>query len=589
MADNPESGVMGDERTLSGWLENRIAGPDGLAEALLLLVAAAAAWVFRFVQDDAFISFRYARNMARGNGLVFNVGEPVEGYTNFLWTLIHVIPERFGWNTPVFSELLGIATMVVTVAIVLVVSRRLFASRGFALLVGLVLVANMSFLGYATGGLETMMQTMCLMGVVWALLPALMDGTQRLSAPRLLLAGGASGLAVLTRLDSVVFLAVLFVAACVVQWRADRTSPMNPVRTVLLSAVPAAVLVVPWLIWKLDYYGQLLPNTFYAKSASGPLQPVLYGLLYVLAYFISYGAFLLIGRFRKYRRSFFEVPGVAALLAVVPVWLLYICYVGADFMEYRFMVVITPLLAMLAAWLLDRFVRLRSQVLLLAVLAVFALSHQLVVNPIPFPVLSFKTINHWPTESDTTWFALGELLHENFPGGPEAEGQPTIAVAPLGVISYFADLESIDMLGLTDADVARNGDDAQMYYPGHVKMATPDYLESRGVDLVIGQPMPTRHPEQFDSYRLSQLVTIYPVTDLRELPEEAVVVELPATTTPDGVDIVWPTIYLGGNELVDEAIERNGWVTKEIVRECDPDDLPGLLQRVVATRTCPDL
>ena len=48
--------------------------------------------------------------------------------------------------------------------------------------------------------------------------------------------------------------------------------------------------------------------------------------------------------------------------------------------------------------------------LLLAVLAVFALSHQLVVNPIPFPVLSFKTINHWPTESDTTWFALGELL-----------------------------------------------------------------------------------------------------------------------------------------------------------------------------------
>src|SRR3954447_14615800 len=46
------------------------------------------AWVFRFIQDDAFISFRYADNLARGNGLVWNAGEYVEGYTNFLWTMI---------------------------------------------------------------------------------------------------------------------------------------------------------------------------------------------------------------------------------------------------------------------------------------------------------------------------------------------------------------------------------------------------------------------------------------------------------------------------------------------------------------------
>ena len=42
----------------------------------------------RFIQDDAFISFRYAKNLIEGNGLVFNVGERVEGYTNFLWTIL---------------------------------------------------------------------------------------------------------------------------------------------------------------------------------------------------------------------------------------------------------------------------------------------------------------------------------------------------------------------------------------------------------------------------------------------------------------------------------------------------------------------
>ena len=45
--------------------------------------------VFNFVTDDAFISFVYSRNLAEHGKLVFNLGEhPVEGYTNFLWTVL---------------------------------------------------------------------------------------------------------------------------------------------------------------------------------------------------------------------------------------------------------------------------------------------------------------------------------------------------------------------------------------------------------------------------------------------------------------------------------------------------------------------
>lgn len=578
---------------MSDWIGDRTAGREGPAEAVLLCVSAVVAWAFRFVQDDAFITYRYARNLARGEGLVLNPGEKVEGYTNFAWTVIQAIPERLGWSTPLFSQLLGIAMMVACVFVVLRITDRLFGAsrtdgRGFTLLVGIVLVTNMTFLVYSTGGLETMMQTLVVMVVTWALLDALIDRRAPV-VPKLLLAGVFAGIAILTRLDSVVYLVALYAAVLFRQWGAGGRPVGALARTVGVSAVPAALLVVPWLVWKLDYYGELLPNTFFAKSASGPLQPIVYGLLYIAVYLLSYGAFLLIGRMRKYRSGFFAVPGVAALFIVVPVWLTYIVYVGADFMEYRFFVILSPVLAMLVAWLVDRFVNPVPQVLLVSVLLVFSLAHRFVVPPIAFPVLSFRTINHWPTDSKTTWYGLGNLLADNFPGGPEVPGQPVIAVAPLGVISYFSDLETIDMLGLTDAEVARHGDDAQMYYPGHVKMATPEYLVSRGVDLIVGQPGPTRDPQRFDGYRLSQLVSVYPVTDLRDLPEEAVVVELPATTTADGVDIVWPTIYLGGNEAVDEAIERNGWVVKPIIRECDPADLGLWLQRVVATRTCPDL
>mgnify|MGYP004280342605 CR=1 FL=1 len=43
-----------------------------------------------YVKDDTFISMRYARNLAMGHGLVFNYGERLEGYTNFLWVMLTV-------------------------------------------------------------------------------------------------------------------------------------------------------------------------------------------------------------------------------------------------------------------------------------------------------------------------------------------------------------------------------------------------------------------------------------------------------------------------------------------------------------------
>ena len=68
---------------LAGW---RWLGPSlcALALAVGLVLAVQRASIF----DDAFISFRYARNLLDGHGLVWNPGERVEGYTNFLWTIL---------------------------------------------------------------------------------------------------------------------------------------------------------------------------------------------------------------------------------------------------------------------------------------------------------------------------------------------------------------------------------------------------------------------------------------------------------------------------------------------------------------------
>src|SRR5262249_6892870 len=70
------------------------AGLAALVLALGVVRAARIAWV----TDDAYISFRYADHLVRGFGLVFNPGERVEGYSNFLWTLWCALGLRLGFD-----------------------------------------------------------------------------------------------------------------------------------------------------------------------------------------------------------------------------------------------------------------------------------------------------------------------------------------------------------------------------------------------------------------------------------------------------------------------------------------------------------
>ena len=560
------------------------------AEAVLVVLAAVAAWSIRFVQDDAFISYRYSRNLARGEGLVFNAGERVEGYTNFLWTALHAVPESLGWSTPLFSQVIGIVTMVGAVLVTGVLARRLFSSRSFALLAQAVLVANVSFLGYGTGGLETMLQTLLVLGVSVALLPYGTANAVRTGwTARRVTAGLVAGLAMLTRMDSAVLIATVVLVHLVAVVREPRpgddgpSSAWRPLATAALAiGLPAAAVVVPWLVWKWGYYGSLFPNTLAAKSTANPIVPFLYGVVYLVCFLLSYAAFLLIGRARRRWRSFLAVPGVAQVAWVVPVWFLYICVVGADFMEFRFVVPVIPFLALFAAYLLDPITTVLRQALLVGTLLAFSAAHAVAPTILPYPVLTFTQISHWPSSSPTAWQAMGELLNEQFPGGPDVPGQPVIAVAPLGVIGYFADLPTVDMLGLADATVAREGATFDLYYPGHVRMATVPYLEQRGVDLVIGQPRVVRAEPERTSYRLSEVTNLWPAADLKLLGDQARIIEIPLSDTQ-----VWLVVWLEPNDRVAEAVERNGWRVLPIERTCDPADQPNWFARAAVGRaTC---
>ena len=227
--------------------------------------------------DDAFISFRYARNLVDGNGLVFNVGERVEGYTNFLWVMLVAALMRITrLDAPVIGLWLCPFFLVSNLTVVYFVGRRLcgpHAPRPYVPIAALVLAFHGAFTSFGTTGMETMAASTFVVAGAGSLLVR----SARLSA---LLPAIFFILAALTRPDHGLFYACggLAVLAIAFQRSSSQRGSHDEATTttqlhIAKAAIPLLLYAVPFVAyaiyvwWKVDYYGSLLPNTYYAKSA----------------------------------------------------------------------------------------------------------------------------------------------------------------------------------------------------------------------------------------------------------------------------------------------------------------------------------
>ena len=106
--------------------------------------------------DDAYISFRYGQNLLAGHGLVFNAGEKVEGYTNFLWTLLMAPLMGVGLPPGPVAIVLGALSALGTLVVAFLLMRRLMPEGGaLATVPGLLLAVDGSFSLWSVSGLET--------------------------------------------------------------------------------------------------------------------------------------------------------------------------------------------------------------------------------------------------------------------------------------------------------------------------------------------------------------------------------------------------------------------------------------------------
>ena len=232
--------------------------PVALASVTLLVIQAVrASWL----TDDALIAFRYADNLASGRGLVFNIGERVEGFSSLLFILVLAPLRAMGIAPAAAARVLGIGGSVVELLALVFLAFRVTRSAGAALAAGALLATDRIVTVWSTGGLETSFHA-SLVFVAFALMVHFRDRPDRgvwpLASIHLLVTA--------SRPEGVAYL-VLYLGALAYQLRrAELDVVRNMARALLITLGMQAIVYG----FRLAYFHSLVPNTYRAKVEGVP-------------------------------------------------------------------------------------------------------------------------------------------------------------------------------------------------------------------------------------------------------------------------------------------------------------------------------
>jgi hypothetical protein len=313
-------------------------------------------------------------------------------------------------------------------------------------------------------------------------------------------AGGALIAATLTRPDHGLFYATMGLAL-VWRWLARGLRPPDgqtrraawraAAREALAYAAPSLAYAA-YLFWKYHYYGDIVPNTYYAKSVDATYWRQ--GLAYLTASGLSanllviaplFALWLLFDRDRR-TADFRRFAGLGAAI-----WLAYVVKVGGDFMIGRFLVVVMPLLLLGVERGIHRWARHGRRRPSWRAIAATAL----VAASLHGAAMIAPDKQRWFMADERTYYPVRRLFpvevgHGAYSNGvafrrafSKATARPTIATSGVGMVGYYSRLPVVDIAGLNDPVVGRKRIRLRGR-PGHEKSANTTYLDARGVAFV---------------------------------------------------------------------------------------------------------
>ena len=230
--------------------------------ALAFLVPLAYAAYTNHAWDDWYITFRAAKNLAVGNGLVFTIGERVHSFTSPLGTLI---PALLSYMTGNVSDdlvlwlyrIINCAVLGAAAINLLAILRHLKVDFWLSILAIGMVILDAKLVDFSINGMETAFMAFFLVLAIRAhVIPV--------ARPVLTLGLAWAGL-MWTRPDSVIYIAALAFAFLVFPCGRER-SRAGILRQYFQSGLVALLVYGPWLIWAWSYYGSFVPHTIVAKG-----------------------------------------------------------------------------------------------------------------------------------------------------------------------------------------------------------------------------------------------------------------------------------------------------------------------------------
>jgi len=502
--------------------------------------------LFWFLTDDAFIAFRYVSNSLLGHGYVWNPPPflPVEGYTSFFWVLsLDILWRILHVSPPQSANLLALGfasvTVIVSIFMVLWMDLKPGMDRYRILFAGLVVfgaLSNRTFLAWTSSGLETAAFNFFL--TLWVFIAIYFTPT---SWKWIFSLGLAASMANLTRPDGILLVIATCTLATIGTWNLWRTETLRAIYFVALFPL----LIVPvHLLWRYSYYGEWLPNTFFAKM-TGQLHPES-GTRYLLSFIIEYSIwiwFLILmivvvkcisrrwlSPSRGSRITHFDLSSIVEFVVVVSLFFQFTYYtfvIGGDHFEYRVYSHLIPLILVSFVWMLN-FLNIKSRYGIILLILFIGLSW-----PIPWshwlksqsyntrretgfmkisvaeefeerfkintPIVTnylqyYDQLQFWlidravcmrHQEHKVFYLHMSGIFPERDFSVRQIEDQsPVTAFTSVGVIGWvYPHLNIIDLAGLNDYIIARNPDLIPRQLMAHERKPPPGYLECFSIEV----------------------------------------------------------------------------------------------------------
>ncbi len=421
------------------------------------------------VQDDAYITLVYAKHLAAGEGLVFNPGERVEGYTNFLWTLVLAVPHLLDIDALTAARALSALCAGLLFALLAHMAQRQqpVTPWPYALVPPILLASCGAMAFWTTSGMETALFALLITAGACGYARELSGEQSRSTAWLFALAG-------LTRPEGFFFFGLTLVHRSICHLHESRFD----LRDALRWGAPALLTFAAHSAFRLLYYGHLLPNTLYAKTGARDVL-LHYGWQYTQGFLKSYGIYglllavpllLLIHPKQRDWRSY------RALLITSCV--LYTTLIGGDVLDaHRFYLPILPLIYLSAQDALHVMARTLparlTPALPLATLTAVALYSALAPRDgLEYAQLSMQAHN-------ARLFELADCINSS----PHAT--PLIATGAIGITKYLTQARVIDLIGLTDSTIARHpARVAGLQSPSILRQQNAPYVLDRQPDMI---------------------------------------------------------------------------------------------------------